>query len=648
MTLCKTVWIIAVLAVLLPACNTPPAPAPAATAVPAPTGLPRFASTDCWFKEPAGRDVECGWVTVPEDHAKPDGKTIQLAVARFKSDAASPEPDPIVYLHGGPGGSILKSNIMEQFDLLFGPLLAKRDLILFDQRGIGYSQPALDCPELVELAFDMLDEDLNAAESEDLNNKALLACRDRLSQQGINLDAYNSVQNAADLEAMRKALGYEKVNLYGISYGTRLALTALRDQPSGIRSVIIDSVYTPQEDLFAAVPANGARAIEALFAACAAEAGCNESFPNLSQTFFDLKAKLDQAPVKFDVSLKSGEKKDMLLNGDGLVALVFQAMYDSTALPLLPRLISDINRGNYDLAAVLEGALLDELDTTSTGMQYAVQCNEEVPFARQSAIDDALKQYPAYAALVSLDVIDTCKAFGVKPADPVENQPISSDVPTLAISGEFDPITPPSWAEAAVKTLSKSFYFNVPRAGHGSSISVECPRNIMLAFLDDPSQPPNSDCLAERAQVKFAVPPQAADYDMVPFEDAQLNIQGLVPDGWKKLGPGTYTPTGAVTDLAGLVQQAAPLPANTLLNLLENQLKAADPTIEFKQAGTRSAKGIDWKLYSAASSASNIDLALGEKDNMTYLVMLQGLAIDHQVLYEAVFLPAVDALQTLQ
>ena len=111
------------------------------------TGGKGFEKTDCWFKEPTGRDVECGWLTVPEDHAQPDGKTIKLAVARFKSDASKPQPDPIVYLEGGPGGSPLKSSILSQFDVYYGPLLDKRDLILFDQRGTGYSQPALDCPE---------------------------------------------------------------------------------------------------------------------------------------------------------------------------------------------------------------------------------------------------------------------------------------------------------------------------------------------------------------------------------------------------------------------------------------------------------------------------------------------------------------------
>ena len=655
MTIRKSVLMIVLLALMLAACNTPPAPTatpPVATptAASAPTVAAAsgkgFEKTDCWFKEPAGRDVECGWLTVPEDHAKPDGKAIKLAVARFKSDAANPEPDPIVYLEGGPGGSPLKSSILSQFDVYYGPLVAKRDLILFDQRGTGYSQPALDCPEIVKVTMDTLDQNLNAAQSEELNNKALLECHDRLVKQGVNLDVYNSAQNAADIESLRQALGYDKLNLYGISYGTRLALTALRDEPAGIRSVIIDSVYTPQEDLYAGTPANGARAIEALFTACAAETECNASFPNLRQTFIDLKAKLDKEPVKFNITLKSGEKKEMLLNGDGLVGLVFQALYDSSALPLLPRLISDINNGNYDLAAGFEGAIISEADKISTGMHYAVQCKEEIPFDQQSAIDATLKQYPVYAALASPHIIDACKTYGITPAGPIENQPVKSDVPTLVLSGEFDPITPPAWAQEAASTLSKNFYFNVPRAGHGSSLSVDCPRNILLAFLDNPTQKPNSDCLAAQAQGKFAVPPKASDFKMIPFTEAQMKIAGVVPDGWKQLSLGAYTPTGKATDSIGLVQQAAPVPADTVLNLLKSQFKSSDINVTLDQVGTRSANGIDWKLYSGAVQVSTMDLALGEKDGTTYLVMLQGPVNDHAVLHDAVFLPAVDALKS--
>lgn len=642
MTLRKLLLLTVLVALILSACNAQPTPQAGTAAA---TSGQSFEETDCWFKEPLGRDVECGWVTVPEDHAKPDGKTIKLAVARFKSDASNPETDPVIYLEGGPGGSALKSYI-NQFDIFFGPLVEKRDVILFDQRGTGYSDPALSCPEYKEAVFDMLPKDLTVAESESTANKALLACRDRLVKEGVNLEVYNSAQNAADIESLRQALGYDQINLYGISYGTRLALTALRDAPEHLRSVVIDSVYTPQVDLYSQIPVNGERAFETLFKACAAEPGCAQNYPDLRQTFFDLKAKLDKEPMTFTVTLNSGEKREVLLNGDGLMGLMFQSMYATSIIPMLPRLIYDLRDGNTDLAAGLQGEFLSQYDKINVGMQHAVQCKEELPFATQAQIEEVLKQHPDYAALGSRGIIELCKAWGVPPADPEENQPVISDVPTLVVSGEFDPVTPPAWAQDAAKTLSKSFYFNVPRAGHGPTISEDCPRSILLAFLDNPAQKPDSACLTEQAKSTFATPLKAEDFKLVPFSEAQMNLSGVVPDSWKKLSAGAYSINGKMTDNTALVHMAAPLPAESLIGLLESQFASTDYKVKFEKTGTRSANGTSWDLYSTQISIAQIDLAIGAKDGTTYMVMMQSPLNDHPVLYDAVFLPAVDALKS--
>jgi pimeloyl-ACP methyl ester carboxylesterase len=644
MTIRKLVLLIVLLALTLSACNAQPTPAAMTVATPNPIGVPRLEETKCWFKEPLGSDVECGWVIVPEDHAKPDGKTIKLAAARFKSDAAQPEPDPVIYLEGGPGGSALKSYI-NQFDFFFGPLLEKRDLVLFDQRGTGYSEPALACPEYRQAVFDMLPKDLKAAESEALANEALLACRDRLVKEGANLDAYNSAQNAADIEALRQALGYDQINLYGISYGTRLALTALRDAPAKVRSAVIDSVYTPQVDLYSQIPVNGERAFEALFAACEAEPSCADSYPDLRQTFFDLKAKLDEEPVTFTVTLNSGEKHEMLMNGDSLMGLVFQSLYGSSIIPLLPRMIYDLRDGNTDLAAGLEGEFLSQYDKISVGMQHAVQCQEELPFVTQADIENTLQQHPDYEPLGSKGIVELCKAWDLSPADARENQPVSSDVPTLVVSGEFDPVTPPGWAEEAARTLSKSFYFNVPRAGHGPTISEDCPRSILLAFLDNPTQQPDTACLAGLKEGKFAVPLKVGDFKLAPFTEKQMGFSGVVPDGWKSISAGAYSPNGKMTDTTALMQQAAPIPPETLVQLLESQFASSEIKAKFEKTASRSANGIDWDIYSTSISIADVDLAVGSLDNMTYFILLQAPKNDHAVLYEAVFLPAIDAFK---
>ncbi|MCA9904902.1 MAG: alpha/beta fold hydrolase, partial [Anaerolineae bacterium] len=188
--------------------------------------LPYVELTDCWMDLPdglvEGDDVDCGLLFVPEDRTDPDSATIELAVAILYASEDDVQPDPIIYLAGGPGGNAV-DELEAWVDI---PYIQDRDLILLDQRGTGYSFPSLNCPEIEE--------------SED---DATQACRDRLVADGVNLQAYNSAENAADVADLRVALGYDEWNLYGISYGTRLAQTIVRDYPQGIRSVILDSAY---------------------------------------------------------------------------------------------------------------------------------------------------------------------------------------------------------------------------------------------------------------------------------------------------------------------------------------------------------------------------------------------------------------------
>jgi pimeloyl-ACP methyl ester carboxylesterase len=655
MTLRKPVWTIVILALLLSACNTAPAPTPAPTATitPQPTGVPRFEKADCWFKKPIGRDVECGWLIVPEDHAKPDGRTIKLAVARFKSDADKPEPDPIVYLEGGPGGAPLKS-YPPQFDVYLGPLAAKRDVILFDQRGTGYSEPLLNCPELKDLALATLDQDLSQTQSQKMSIEASLKCHDRLIKEGVNLAAYNTAQNAADIEALRKAMGYDKINLYGTSYGTRLALTALRDQAGGIRSAVIDSVVPLQVDLFAQVPPNGVQALEKVFEACRSDATCNANYPDLQKVLLDAKAKLDKVPAKLDITLKSGEKKEALLNGDGLIGALFEGLYITSLIPTFPRMIYDVRDGKYDLVGGIIAAQVSQFDDISQGMYYSVHCQEEVPFTDAQQIDTYVKQHPEFEALADKSTLQLCQSWGVPAAGAVENQAVSSDIPTLVLSGEFDPITPPTYGQQAAKTLSNSFTFEVPRAGHGSSVTEDCPRSLVVAFLDNPTQKPNGDCLTEMAKTTFEAPLTVDSFKLKPVTLAintglsTLNIDTMLPENWQEVAPSAYSPNGKMTDQTMIMVQAAPVDPKTLLNLFENQLKGSGFDVNFAQIGTRSANGINWTIYSGEALISAVDIALGEKDGMTYLILMQVPLSDRAVLREAVLQPAIDALKPVK
>jgi len=608
--------------------------------------VPRFEPEECWFDTPQGQTVDCGYLVVPEDRAKQDDKTIKLAVARFKSSSSNAASDPIVYLEGGPGGSPLRG-LIEQFNVIFGPWLEKRDLILFDQRGTGFSQPALDCPEYKDWAISVLPENLSTAQAEEQGNKVLTECRNRLASTGVTLAAFNSAENAADLNDLRVALGIDQWNLYGVSYGTRLALTAMRDFPDGIRGVVIDSVVPLQSNLYSEIPTSGARAFDELFGACAADSTCNGAFPNLRDVFFDLVEQFNREPVTFPVKLKSGERVDALMNGDGLISFTFQTLYATSLIPLLPGMIYDLRDGNYALAGVLQGEFLGQLDDISYGMHYSVQCDEEVPFGTPADIDAAVKQNPEFSALGGKGVFDLCTAWNVPGAAAVENQPVASDIPTLVLSGQFDPITPPDWGELAAQTLSESFFFELPNSGHGASLTGgDCPRSIVLAFLDNPTASPDVSCIeADMSKLSFALPLDVSTLELEPFTEDSMGFSGAAPTSWGQAGPGVRTPSGTLQDQTALLQQAVPLAADQFRGLLDTQFAQFGVEAKLEEAGSRTANGLDWTLYATTAQISAIDVALAERSGTTYVVMLQSVVGQRDALYDGVFLPAVDGLK---
>ncbi|TMB97296.1 MAG: alpha/beta hydrolase [Chloroflexi bacterium] len=457
-----------------------------------PAGKAAYDPAPCPFTTPTGRSVTCGYLRVPENRAKRDnGRIVRLAVAVFKTSNPQPKPDPVVYLNGGPGGDTLEM-VPYAFEAFFEPFLGDRDLILLDQRGAGLSEPSLDCPENREAIYATLDKDLSVDEAVARDIDAVNKCRDRLTKLRVDLPAYNSAENASDVDDLRVALGYDQWNLYGASYGTRLALTVMRDHPQGVRSVILDSTVPLEADLYADLPAGLARSLDRLFSACAADRFCAGTYPNLESVFYQTAAQLDREPAHVratdPISLRTFS--DVVVNGDTFVSTIFQGLYSEQAIPVLPEAIYETAAGNYGLLAQVLGNSLTDVDIISTGMYLSVQCSEEVPFSSAEKVQAAAANFPALTSRFDYDsrfYFSVCPAWvSVPPADK-ENQPVNSGIPTLVTAGEFDPITPPSWGQQVAGALSHSYFFQFPGLGHGVATSGDCPTSITLAFLDDPS-----------------------------------------------------------------------------------------------------------------------------------------------------------------
>jgi pimeloyl-ACP methyl ester carboxylesterase len=511
----RGVWLVALvaLAVLASAClagaTSSPAPPRTATAQPTagPTAAPaeRYERFACPFDVPTSRFVECGYLTVPENRSRPGSRNIRLAVAVMKSDTPAPRADPIVYLEGGPGGSALEVAYLA-FEDWFAPFVADRDIILFDQRGVGHSKPALDCPQFNDAFRKSVEEDIRREALTALVLEATRACHARLVASGADLSGYNSAESATDLDELRQALGYEAWNLYGISYGTRLALTTMRDHRQGIRSVILDSSYPPDADLYASLLPNAQRAFDKLFEGCAADAGCASAYPELRTVFFELVDRLNAQPADLPVeNFLTGEVIPSKMNGDLLIAATFQALYSSGSIPYLPGVIYAANDGFVEALTPLLGDLFFTFDTVSSGMHYAVQCHEEVPFGSAEAVAAAAAAHPDIRHGFELEpVTEICEDWDTGPVEPKENQPVESDTPTLVLAGEYDPITPPSWGEQVARTLSRGYFFTFPGVGHGATVSpYMCPVEIALAFLESPEVRPDGSCIASMTGPEF-------------------------------------------------------------------------------------------------------------------------------------------------
>ncbi|MBN1584103.1 MAG: alpha/beta fold hydrolase [Anaerolineae bacterium] len=470
---------------------------------------PGFEPTKCPAEILPGYAIECGAVTVPEDHARPNGESIRLAVAIVHSVSTNPAPDPVLFIAGGPGGRTLDS-LSFWLDYM-NPLLAKRDLIFFDQRGTGYSEPALVCPEIDPRVTDPLQAYSHV--------EPIIACRERLESMGIDLDAYNSVQNAADIAALRRALGYERWNLYGVSYGSRVALTVLRNHPQGVRAAILDAITPVEADLLLDDPAYARDALQTLFAACRDDLVCRMAYPDLERVYAETVYTLSADPISLEiVHPKTGESRIELVNGRTFNGFVV----GSLAMPEtsgVPGLIYEVGSGNLEsivanLESAWESATEEERKAqargsaarAAVGLQLAVLCNEEAPFVAPAEMDAMLTAYPAdihFFSTFDSALYGACRAWGGGAADPRENEPVGSDIPALVMAGEYDAARSVAAARLAAEKLSNGMVVVFPGAGHSTVLAGACPLAVMGSFLGDPTSTPDTDCIVRMERPQF-------------------------------------------------------------------------------------------------------------------------------------------------
>ncbi len=417
-----------------------------------------------------GIKARCGEYERPLDPESPDGETIVLSVAVVPALSLDPEPDPVVPLAGGPGQGVIQ--FYTAYAGAFEPLRRNRDILLVDQRGTGRSAP---------LTCELGEEIVEGRIADDEAIRVTQECLDELPHDPRFFTTSVAVR---DLDAVREALGYPTLNVYGISYGSRVAQHYARRFPATTRTIVLDGVVPPELALGPDIALEAQRAVDDIFVRCAEEALCSERFPDLALDFASVLALLRDAPVEVDVpDPVSGESKSFEFGASEFAVAIRLLAYQPNTIALIPLFVHEAATGNFDpLAAQFLTTTQALAEAIAVGMHNSVMCSEDTSRYEAADLDrEALEASYLGADLVDL-MVDVCSIWPAGPVDDDLTENLDSDIPTLLLSGTADPITPPEYAVKAAADLGRAWLLTGEHQGHGQ-IAVGCMPEVVAGFV---------------------------------------------------------------------------------------------------------------------------------------------------------------------
>lgn len=434
---------------------------------------------------------ECTRLTVPEDWANPDGRQIELALALIPARAAKAEADPVLMLAGGPGQSARES--WRQVAGAFRNVLAKRNVLLLDQRGTGdshrYSCPQAEDSALMESAVD----------------PALVA---QMAQECIDHNAsthdprhYGTEDAARDLERLRQAVGAPNLNLVGVSYGTRMAQIYTKRYPDRVRTLVLDSMVPNELILGSEHAINLETSLQTQLGRCAEDAACQQRFGDPYSELRTLADELAQQPRMLQLRHpRTGEATPQPLNRGALAMLARMYAYSPETIALLPITLAEARAGRFEPLLAQATMLSEDLGAQiSMGMHWSVVCTEDAPFMQDRPEDAGL--------LLGNDFVSMIRAWcGVWPSKPLPadyREPVSGPVPALLLSGENDPVTPARYGDQVAANLPNSRHLVAPGQGH-SVLGRGCLPRLMTEFIDTANAAAlDAECLQQLSPAPF-------------------------------------------------------------------------------------------------------------------------------------------------
>ncbi len=432
-------------------------------------------------------NAQCHDYEVPLDYNQPQGETIHLHVAIIPASGKAPKPDPLFFFAGGPGQSAVDSALLMW--PVFRKIVPQRDIVLIDQRGTGQSTP-LNCPQ---------DEEIDLIADDELLVTKTRECLDSLKP---DVRFFTSRQAVEDVTFVRKALGYEQINLMGVSYGTRMAQLVLREHPDAVRSIVLDGVIPLETVIGVDFAASLQQSMQKLINYCFADKSCREAFPDLKsawQTYVQLP--LDDKRRLQVAHPRTGKMLELDVTRQSLDAALRMHSYASETRSLLPLLIQAVADGNWQLMLGQALQVVVSLDgKMSEGMHNTVVCTEDVPYYKDlpAPSNRVLGRFPQ-------QIQKLCAVWPKGESYMDIHQPLRSAVPALLLSGEMDPVTPVSYGEQALKQFSNGRHLVVPKQGH-NVLPRGCVPRLAADFIEHLAlQEQDTTCVQDTARLPFFI-----------------------------------------------------------------------------------------------------------------------------------------------
>jgi pimeloyl-ACP methyl ester carboxylesterase len=438
-------------------------------------GGPKLVLNDCQVQGVASK-AKCGTYDVFENRATKKGRKITLKIVVIPATSDKREPDPFVYFSGGPGGSATQD--ARGFALAFPQILAHRDMLFVDQRGTGGSHP-LDCK-----FYDA--SDLQTMLGYFFPLEEVKKCREQLETNS-DLKLYTTTIAADDMDEIRAALGYERLNLFGGSYGTRAALTYLKRHPQHVRTATLQGVSPTDHFMPSDFPVQTERALQGVLSECVADKACGEAFPNIKEETQSVLAALIKGPVEVEVQRPgSSDRVKVKLSRNLAAEAIRYMLYSPVAATRVPLVLHLAAQGNYvPLAQAAIRYRMNLVGGLSNGMYLSVTCAEDLPWIKPGEGE----RMAANTFLGDYRLRQQREACTLWPRGEIERdyaQPVKSDLPVLILTGEWDPVTPPANGDRVAKTLINSLHIVVPHGAHGLDglEGMDCLENLIVEFIE--------------------------------------------------------------------------------------------------------------------------------------------------------------------